>query len=313
MSELNDYFYEIEIPFNNEQSKELVFEIIQEIVYDGAHEGEYRPEKDDKAFQIIDSIESFKLIDEKLSESSQKISIFFWEDNIDEKYASACEYFTSKNLLFLKYKKPVEDWNQEWKKHYRPIDLEEGYQIIPSHLIEEEKLKEVYISPGQGFGTGEHATTFLCLNHFINHMDELKGKDCLDFGCGSGILGIAAIKWAGMSADFMDIDPRALDNCVDNLVLNFKDRDISGTRVVSRDRFSLEKNYDLVFANILEHVLLSEKENIDVCVKGGGYLILSGILLDQVDNILKTYKEIFYEHIKTSEKDEWASIILLKK
>lgn len=314
MSEVADYFYELTIPFVGEQTKGKVMEVIEAIQYDGANEGEYRPEIGDKAaFQIIDSIENFKLIDEKLESTIEMLAIFFFEDDFESKKDDALKILDKNKISYRLLKKPVEDWNQEWKKHYRPIELNNNFHIIPSHLMgQEKKESEIYIIPGQGFGTGEHSTTFLCLNLFLDILNDLKGKDCLDFGCGSGILGIGVIKWAQMHCDFMDLDPRALDNCVENLVLNFEDQNLGDTRVVSRDRFQIEKQYDLVFANILEHVLISERENIDECVKPGGELILSGILVEQIENIKNKYNEIGYTLESEATKDEWAALRMKK-
>lgn len=314
MSGINDHFYEMSIPFLKEQSREQVMVALEKIVYDGANEGEFNPGADDQAFQIIDSIENFKLIDEKLESSIEMISVFFFEDDYEQKKNDAVAFLDSEKISYRLVKKPVEDWNQEWMKHYRPIELNSDFRIIPSHLMQEtKKQNEVYIIPGQGFGTGEHSTTFLCLNLYLDSRDELKSKSCLDFGCGSGILGIGAIKWGEMHCDFMDLDPRALDNCVENLILNFGEMNLTGTRVVSRDRFQIEQQYDLVFANILEHVLISEKENINECVAPGGLLILSGILVDQIENIQTTYSKIGYSLEKQVTKDEWAALRMRKQ
>lgn len=314
MSKVIEFFYEINIPFIGEQSREKVMSVIETIVYDGANEGEYVPDADDKAFQIIDSIENFKLIDEKLEENVDTISIFFFEDDFEAKMNQAQEVLKENEVGFRLLKKPVEDWNQEWKKYYKPINLDDGYRIVPAHLIEGALTNsEIAIIPGQGFGTGEHSTTFLCLNLFLEKRENFKNLECLDFGCGSGILGVGVIKWAEMKCDFMDIDPRALDNCVQNLVLNFEDKDLSDTKIVSRERFEVEQKYDLVFANILEHVLISEKENIDGCVEAGGTLILSGILLEQKDGIIETYQKIGYELEKEANREEWVALRMKKK
>jgi ribosomal protein L11 methyltransferase len=315
MSQLSEYFYEINIPFYGEQPKERVLSILEGIIYDGANEGEFAPEVGDKAaLQIIDSIENFKLIDEKLTEKIDTISIFFFEDDFEGKMNVAQEVLKDQDVGFRLLKKPVEDWNQEWKKYYKPIDLDNGYKILPAHLIEGElKQSEIAIIPGQGFGTGEHSTTFLCLNLFLEKMNQFNGKECLDFGCGSGILGVGVIKWSDMKCDFMDIDPRALDNCVQNLVLNFEDKDLSNTKIVSRERFEVQQKYDLVFANILEHVLISEKESIDGCVKKDGTLILSGILLEQKDGIIEKYEAIGYQLEKEAIREEWVALRLKKQ
>jgi len=158
-----------------------------------------------------------------------------------------------------------------------------------------------------GFGTGDHATTFLCLRHMEDLIQAGSTfKSCLDFGCGSGILGIAAIKRSGAEVDFCDIDKNALNNCLQNLLLNFKERDLSGSGLISRDKFEKEKKYELVFANILEGILIQEKDIILGSLAQTGSLIISGILNNQVDSIINTYSEL--NVIKIYNKGEWSSI-----
>ena len=158
-----------------------------------------------------------------------------------------------------------------------------------------------------GFGTGEHETTFLCLKHFEDLLE--KGQtftNCLDFGCGSGILGIAAIKRDESLVDFCDIDKNALNNCQQNLVLNFEGKDLTGNTLVSREKFKAIKKYDLIFANILENILIEEKDLLLESLSDKGILIVSGILTNQIETIKKEYSSL--EVVNTYEKSDWASI-----
>jgi ribosomal protein L11 methyltransferase len=138
-------------------------------------------------------------------------------------------------------------------------------------------------------------------------MNEFTSSDtCLDFGCGSGILGIAAMKTKKMRTHFCDIDRSALENCTQNLVLNFSGQNLEGTELIIRERY-VPKKYDLVFANILEHVLISEKPTIMDSIKSGGYLIVSGILNHQVDTIIKAYSHM--EKKSVVSKGDWSAIL----
>lgn len=211
-------------------------------------------------------------------------------------------------------KQEYSDWNAEWRKHYKPIDVKSDFKVIPEWFKEDNYKSDkenIYINPGMGFGTGEHETTFLCLSLFDDVKSDFdKESLCLDFGCGSGILGIGAMKKARMLVDFVDIDPRALDNCLTNLKLNFEESELNGLRLISRDRFELSDKYKLVFANILEHVLISEKELLLDSLDSKGYLILSGILNHQVENIKAQYESLIYlDHIS---KGDWSAIIFKK-
>lgn len=237
---------------------------------------------------------------------------FFYEGDFEEN-AAGFVFFMKENypeISLYTAQKDFEDWNAEWKKFYNPIYISDKIEIIPEWMSETHIKKsqtQVYIYPGMGFGTGTHETTFLCLVLFDKIMNEMTvEKTCLDFGCGSGILGIAAMKTKKMQTTFCDIDRSALENCTQNLVLNFEGENLEGTNLVIRDRFT-PKSYDVVFANILEHVLISEKPTITASVNAGGYLIVSGILNHQVENIVKNYSHM--KEVSVATKGDWSAIL----
>ena len=237
---------------------------------------------------------------------------FFYEGDFETNSAEFV-FFIKENypeISLYTAQKNFEDWNAEWKKFYNPIFVSDKLEIIPEWMADTHVNKastQVYIYPGMGFGTGTHETTFLCLVLFDQIQDELSSKNtCLDFGCGSGILGIAAMKTKHLKTHFCDIDRSAMENCTQNLVLNFEGQNLEGTELVLRDRYTAKK-YDLVFANILEHVLISEKPTIVDSVKKGGYLIVSGILNHQVDTIVQTYSHM--EKKSVVSKGDWSAIL----
>jgi ribosomal protein L11 methyltransferase len=261
------------------------------------------------------------LIDEVQAATTSQDSItykyFFYQGDFEQNAADFV-FFIKENyseLPLYAAQKDFEDWNAEWKKFYTPIIVSPRLEIIPEWLKEsrqESRAEKVYIYPGMGFGTGTHETTYLCLSLFDKISDELKpGSTCLDFGCGSGILGIAALKIKKMPTLFCDIDKSALDNCVQNLVLNFEGENLEGTKLVIRDRFTADKKYKLVFANILEHVLLLEKETIHSSLEKDGYLIVSGLLNHQVDNIVNAYSNL--KKVAVISKNDWSAILFQGK
>jgi len=210
--------------------------------------------------------------------------------------------------------KPWDDWNKEWRRFYSLIEVNEKLTVVPEWEKDNVKKPEsdcVYIYPGMGFGTGEHQTTYLCLKLLMDIVEDIPQEGtCLDFGCGSGILGIAAIKKLSSPVVFCDIDPEALHNCLQNLDLNFEGVDLTGTSLVSRERFESSIEHDLVFANILENVLIQEKLELVKSVKKDGVLIVSGLLNHQVDTIVNEYKE--FQMISTLSKDDWSAILFKK-
>lgn len=216
------------------------------------------------------------------------------------------------NIPFVFETKSIEDWNKEWKKYYTPIIVSEKFEIIPEWLFEKFKdknKKQIVIYPGMGFGTGTHETTFLCLKLFEKHLDKISGNHCLDFGCGSGILGIGAILLKQMQVEFVDIDRSALDNSYQNLSINFDVNSLEGSSLVIRDRYQ-EKPFDLIFANILENVLELEHQTILNSSKPGTVLIVSGLLNHQVPNIVEKYAE--YNHVETIQKGDWSAVLFIK-
>jgi len=201
----------------------------------------------------------------------------------------------------------TEDWNVEWRKSFKTIEIDESFLIVPSwEEIPDGKLG-IKIYPGMGFGTGTHETTFLCLKAYKDLINKNQiFSSILDFGAGSGILGLAAQKMGASKVDYVDVDNDAKTNAVQNYELNFAKGKIN---YFLRNEFKANSEYDLVFANILESVLTLEKESILKSLKKGGVLILSGLLNNQVPNIEKLYQLEKVDHLT---KNDWSCLVLRK-
>lgn len=208
-----------------------------------------------------------------------------------------------------------EDWNAEWKKHYSPIRVNERLEILPAwHKGEAARSeKQIFIHPGMGFGTGSHETTFLCLKLFTEKVLDKKLNDVLDFGSGSGILGLAALLFfPNARVDFYDIDPEANKNCYQNAELNdLSERAFRLLLPEFRDR--LLPSYELVFANILENILLAEKDALIAAVKPQGHLILSGLLRHQLQGIVDAYSSTALKLVAREEKGDWGALLFRKE
>ena len=251
----------------------------------------------DLSEEMIDKIEGHM--------SKQKGQSYFWDRESESLAKSFQKSLLEKGFNCSQNIVEERDWNSEWRKHFKAISVSDKLTIIPSWEKDVKSDYDLFIYPGMGFGTGNHETTFLCLK--IYESLELRFENVLDFGCGSGILGIAPMKHYNSDVTFVDIDKAALDNCVMNLQLNDHE-DYNGTKdVVLRDRFSSSsKKYDLIFANILRPVLLSEKGILFESLAPGGYLIVSGLLKEQCDEIISSYNEL--EHIETLDRGDWSAI-----
>ncbi|MCM2349618.1 MAG: 50S ribosomal protein L11 methyltransferase [Bacteriovoracaceae bacterium] len=209
---------------------------------------------------------------------------------------------------------PVQDWNAEWKKHYSPIRVNEQLEIIPSWKqdFKSESKEQIYIYPGMGFGTGSHETTFLCLKLFTEFLLNQKIEKVLDFGSGSGILGLSVFKFfPDAKVDFYDIDPEANKNCYQNAETNHLENH-SFRLLLPEVREKLLQEYDLVFANILESILIQEQEALIGHTKNGGALILSGLLKHQAPGIIESYSKAGMQMISHLEKGDWAAVLFKK-
>lgn len=201
------------------------------------------------------------------------------------------------------------DWNQNWREQFQGVELSPDWHILPewrrSMPRVKSSLRPLYINPGMGFGSGEHATTALCLKS-IGRLGDLSNARVLDFGAGSGILSIAAAL-KGAEVDAVEIDDEALKNAADCIQLNsIQDRVtlLNDLRECPGDR-----RYDLILANILSPVLIEFASKLVDRMKSRSTLVLSGLLREQVDEVLDIYRPLLNRPSVSIEYDgEWAAI-----
>jgi ribosomal protein L11 methyltransferase len=209
----------------------------------------------------------------------------------------------------------TEDWNAEWKKHYSPIQVNKTLEIIPSWNkdFKSQTSKQIYIYPGQGFGTGSHETTYLCLKLLTEYVIHSPITTALDFGSGSGILGLAIFKFfPEAKVDFYDIDPEANKNCYQNAEVNDL-QDHAFRLLLPEVRNKLLNKYDVVFANILENILILECNSLIAQTQTNGSLILSGLLKRQAKGIIESYSQKGMTLISHVEKGDWTAILFKKE
>jgi ribosomal protein L11 methyltransferase len=177
-------------------------------------------------------------------------------------------------------------WEREWLKDFGPMRFGDKLWIVPGDLPNPaDDAVVVRLDPGLAFGTGTHATTALCLA-WLDSLD-LAGKTVFDFGCGSGVLGIAALRLGAASVQAIDIDLQAVTATRQNAVRNdVDDRVEAGTALPAAGR-----RFDIVVANILAGTLIEHADLIIASTALGGQLALSGILSGQVDSVLAAFEE----------------------
>ena len=199
------------------------------------------------------------------------------------------------------------DWEREWMDNFHPMKFGERLWICPSWRdIPDPNAVNVMLDPGLAFGTGTHPTTSLCLE-WLDGLD-LSESLVVDFGCGSGILGIAALKLGASRVVGVDIDPQAIEASGENARRNNVEDQIE--LYLPEDQPELEA--DVVVANILAGPLKELKTVIAGYCKPGGRLVLSGLLESQAEELIAYYSDAFAME-PAVVKDEWARISGVKR
>lgn len=195
-------------------------------------------------------------------------------------------------------------WEREALAHWAPQRFGERLWISPSwQTVADPAAITVLLDPGLAFGTGSHPTTALCLAWLATH--PLKEKRVVDFGCGSGILAIAALKLGALSALGIDQEPQALQASRDNAERNgVADRLL----LLAAEAPPAEFSADVVLANILAEPLKQLAPQIARLVRPGGHLVLSGILNDQVEAVLAAYKPHHFTFDPIQQQEEWCCL-----
>ena len=198
------------------------------------------------------------------------------------------------------------DWIREWMDSYQPIQFGERLWICPSWCeAPDPDATNILLDPGLAFGTGTHPTTAMCLR-LLDGMD-VSGKTVIDYGCGSGILAIAALLLGAESAICVDIDPQALIATRENATRN----GIGEERLqVYLPGKAPQQAADLVLANILAGPLAELAPTLMARTQSGGSIVLSGLLNEQRQPIVDTYDEIAFNHFATEQ--EWLCLAGIK-
>lgn len=206
---------------------------------------------------------------------------------------------------FLHKNEQIEDkdWEREWMANFHPMRFGQRLWICPSWRdVPDPSAVNVMLDPGLAFGTGTHPTTALCLS-WLDSLD-LAGKTVIDFGCGSGILAIAALKLGAAKAIGIDIDPQAIQASRDNAERNGVSDNL--TLYLPHEQPD-NLSADVVVANILAGPLRELAPLISVLPKAGGHLGLSGILASQAESVCEAYEQAFVLD-PVAEKEEWCRI-----
>ncbi len=200
------------------------------------------------------------------------------------------------------------DWVRAWMDHYHPLQFGRRLWICPSwQSPPDPEAVNLLLDPGLAFGTGTHPTTSLCMR-WLNDLaeaDALQGRTILDFGCGSGVLGIAALLLGADRMIGVDIDPQAVTATRQNAERNSVAPDRYD--VMLPDVLPTETRADIILANILAGPLIELAPTLARHLKPDGQLALSGIIRSQVDAVSAAYDGILTQ-IEVTYQDDWARI-----
>lgn len=210
------------------------------------------------------------------------------------------------------------DWVNNWKQYFHQFYIDD-ILVIPSWENVEAKDSDkmvIHIDPGTAFGTGMHETTQLCIRQLKKYVTE--DTEILDVGCGSGILGMLALKFGAKHSVGTDLDPCAIDATYENMDNNGISRDQYEVMIGNiiddkevQDKVGYEK-YDIVAANILADVLVPLTPVIIHQLKKGGIYITSGIIEDKEEVVVEAVKKAGLEVLEVNHQGEWVSVTARK-
>ena len=191
-----------------------------------------------------------------------------------------------------------QDWERTWLDQFEPIQVGEDLWVCPSWKEPPHpQATNLIIDPGLAFGTGTHPTTHMCLQ-YLSSLD-LKNSSVMDYGCGSGILAIAALALGATKAIGVDVDPRALLAANENAAINGVSERFSSCLP---DQLTAQ-NFDIVIANILAGTLIQLKQELLSLARPGTLILLSGVLAEQVEMVKSAFSDQLDFNVRQS--DDW--------
>lgn len=247
-------------------------------------------------------------VDESVLEQSEvvKVSTMYEQDDSDFpiNLEANLEELKKNGVQFgeiLRGEIDAADYENEWKKYYNPIKTK-NITIVPTWIDYNASKGEkiMRLDPGMAFGTGSHATTRMCLE-----LMDADGKDVIDVGCGSGILGIAAAICGAKSVYMCDIDEQAVEFARKNALLNHVNATIE-----KADLLEGEQQADFIFANITADILMRFSKSIGKHLRENGTIVLSGIIDTRLDEVIQCYQSAGYQIVERMAIDDWRALKL---
>ena len=191
-------------------------------------------------------------------------------------------------------------WERVWMDEFKPVCFGDGFWICPSWTEPPEPHQpHLILDPGLAFGSGTHPTTALCLTWLAQN--DITQQSVIDFGCGSGILALSALKLGAREVQAVDIDEQALTATRENARINH----ISEQMLRTGQPEMLNQPAEIILANILLAPLLTLKSRFHTLLKPNGQLVVSGLLIEQVDTLKAAYEDTFLLR-SVEHSGDWA-------
>ena len=226
-------------------------------------------------------------------------------EDVKEQIAQTIQLFTEN---FQMEEILPQNWNEIWEASFQPVIVDGFCQIRADFHPADANIKfDLVINPKMAFGTGHHATTFM----MIKQMESIdfEGKNVFDFGCGTGILAILASKLGATHTDAIDIEQESYDNTIENSNIN----SVGNVATFCGDLADAPDNkYSVILANINRNILIKYAPSLVDRLLPGGTLLLSGVLIDDQDLVIKTYNDHGLTLQKCLNRDGWICASLTK-
>lgn len=275
-----------------------------------------------KPEHIINLSDVYDLLSELLSErgfdSFEQVDSLLYayipsslEEELKPKDLTSALPFEGISLNWDRELMPDINWNEEWEKNYfQPIIVGDNLCQIraPFHPSNLNVKSELIINPKMAFGTGNHETTALMMSYILEH--NIQGLRVLDMGCGTGILGILALKQGAKDLVAIDIDEWAYLNVLENADLN----SVQITQAIQGDASVLigQAPFDLILANITRNVLMQDMSTYSSVLSKGGRLVLSGFYEDDIPCLTAHAEQFGLKPLGTEFRNRWSRLDLIK-
>lgn len=282
VEEIENILYDNEIYTFEEKNKEVIDELFQ-------HREDWNYVDD----SVINVDENITVIKCYFSENEEKTA---------NKLAEELNEIAQVSLNLTDDK----DWANNWKKYYHPIEIGEKITIKPTWEDYENNGRVVIdIDPGMAFGTGTHETTYLCLEALEKYVE--KDDTVFDIGCGTGILGIAAVKLGAEKIYSVDIDEKCIEATIENAKINGT---MDNMDVIKGNLLDVvTTSADIIVSNIIAEIIATMIPELKKHLKGRKIFIASGIIVEKIHIVKDALEEEGFEILEIRRKNGWAEVV----